>query len=365
MTVCPESNPRNETHDDEQGPKIPVRPVGVRVSVIIPAFNAREHLSRCIPALAVDPDARPDVDFEILVVDDRSTDGTAAVAESLGARVVRMQENGGPSRARNAGSREARGEFLFFVDADVVVHRGAIARVRSFLEGNRSVAAVFGSYDASPMERGVLTEYRNLLHHFVHQSGDRRASTFWSGCGAIRRDVFRQVGGFDETEHPRCIEDIELGYRLRAAGHEIALDPGLQCTHLKRWTVASWIGTDLFCRAIPWARLNLKSGCSPNDLNIALDQKISVFLTVAALGLFPAAVLHPLAGLAAAIAMAAVIGLNLRLFRFFCRNRGPTFALRCVPLHLVYFLYSGVGFAYAWFMHRIGLRPYDWNAPRG
>jgi len=332
--------------------------------VIIPAFNARAQLPRCIPALTSKARADPDLDIEIIVVDDASADDTVAVAVSLGARVLRMPRNGGPSRARNAGARAAFGEILFFVDADVVVHGGAVARVASFLLRNDSVAAVFGSYDDNPTERGVLTEYRNLLHHYVHQTGNRRASTFWSGCGAIRRDVFLQVGGFDEAGHPRCIEDIELGYRLRAAGHAIALDPGLQCTHLKRWTLTSWIGTDVFCRAIPWTSLNLRHGSSPDDLNIARSQKLSVLLTLVGVALLPFAAVRPIAGVAAAVAVGSVIGLNHRLFRFLCRTRGPTFALRCMPLHLIYFFYSGLGFAYAWLMHRVGRRPHDWNAPR-
>ena len=96
-----------------------------------------------------------------------------------------------------------------------------------------------------------MSQYRNLLHHYVHQRGQIEASTFWGACGAIRRSVFEEVGGFDEERYPRCIEDIELGYRLRRAGHRIVLDKNLQGTHLKKWTLWSVIRTDVCCRAMP------------------------------------------------------------------------------------------------------------------
>ena len=77
----------------------------------------------------------------------------------------------------------------------------------------------------APRLQGVVSQYRNLLHHFVHQHGNSEASTFWAGCGAIRRSVFEEMGGFDEQRFPTpSIEDIELGYRLRQAGHRILLD---------------------------------------------------------------------------------------------------------------------------------------------
>lgn len=332
-----------------------------RVSVIIPAYNARSLLPACLGALqaaAEDPSA-----FEVIVIDDNSTDDTAAVARGLGAQVIELKENAGPARARNIGAGKARGEYLFFVDADTSVHPGAVDRIRDFLDQNTQAAAVFGSYDDRPLEKGLLTEYRNLLHHFVHQHGRREASTFWSGCGAIRREIFQSVGGYDDATHPRCIEDIEMGYRLRAAGHSIILDPGLFCTHMKRWTVRSWLKTDIWCRAIPWTKLNLLSAAPPDDLNIKKSQKLSVLAVgLAALGLVLALV-EPWFLAAAALLVLLVVLLNGTLFRFFCRTRGVFFALACVPLHLAYFFYSGLSFAYVVVAFKLGLSVRDGNCP--
>jgi glycosyltransferase involved in cell wall biosynthesis len=238
----------------------------MRVSIIVPAYNAGKNLVECLSALI----ASSDVDSEIIVVDDGSTDNTSFLAAKMGVGVLRLEKNSGVSAARNYGAHHARGAILFFVDADVIIAQGSIDRVKKILKEQPGLAAVFGSYDSLPRANGVVSQYRNLLHHYVHQNGKTEASTFWAGCGAIRRSVFEEIGGFDEKRFREpCIEDIELGYRLRRAGHRILLDKALQGTHLKKWSLWSVIRTDIISRAIPWSRLILESKSAPNDLNLA------------------------------------------------------------------------------------------------
>jgi GT2 family glycosyltransferase len=185
------------------------------------------------------------------------------------------------------------------------------------------------------------------LHHFVHQNGKPEASTFWAGCGAIRRSVFEAVGGFDDKNFPRAsIEDIELGYRLRKAGHRILLDKNLQVTHLKRWTLGSIIRTDIFCRAIPWARLVLESKTLPNDLNLKGGQRLSGVLIVLA-GLFFGMGLYSVKFVILGLsALLGIILLNRPLYSFFFRKRGLRFGLAALPLHFLYYLYSTISYAY-------------------
>jgi glycosyltransferase involved in cell wall biosynthesis len=156
----------------------------MRISVIVPVHNGGENLRRCLQGVAA-ATRPPD---ETIVVDDGSTDGSAADAAALSARVVTTAAGPrGPAYARNRGAEAATGDVLVFVDADVVVHRDALARLETVLAGEPDVAALFGSYDDEPRARSAVSLYKNLLHHYVHQHGEREAGTFWAGCGAVRR----------------------------------------------------------------------------------------------------------------------------------------------------------------------------------
>lgn len=322
----------------------------MRISVIVPAYNNPQDLRQCLSALI--PESYPG--SEIIVVDDASTDDTPAVAEQMGARVLRLAKNSGPAAARNYGAHHAAGKILFFVDADVVVAPGAIDHVVHVFDERQDLAAVFGSYDARPRAQGIVSQYRNLLHHFVHQHGSPEASTFWAGCGAIRRSVFEEIGGFDEKRFPRpSIEDIELGYRLKQAGYHILLDKGLQGKHLKRWTLRSIIWTDISCRAIPWSRLILERKQAPDDLNLEGSQRLSGALVGVAAVLMPLSAFRlELLALLIAILLSVIV-LNRALYAFFFRRRGLLFAGACILLHLLYYLYSGISYVYVWIGFRL------------
>jgi glycosyltransferase involved in cell wall biosynthesis len=248
------------------------------VSVVVPVHNDAAHLRLCLKALA----ASTCGDFEVLVVDDASTDDTPAVAAEFGARLVRLGQKSGPAAARNAGAAQARGEYVLFVDADVCVHPDTIARVAATFEAQQGVAAVFGSYDRHPGEPNLLSQYKNLFHHFVHQQAHREAATFWAGCGAVRRAIFLEAGGFDERYRRPCVEDIELGMRLVAAGHRVVLEKAIQVQHLKRWNLWSMVQTDVADRAIPWTELIFRDRSLPDDLNLKRSQRLCALMAAAA-----------------------------------------------------------------------------------
>jgi GT2 family glycosyltransferase len=313
------------------------------LSIIVPAHNSSGYLSDCLAALI----ASCPTQSEIILVDDASSDDSAAIAARMGVMVLRLPKNSGPAAARNHGASYARGGILFFVDADVIVAENAAAKVVKNFEQEPGLAAVFGSYDARPRATGLVSQYRNLLHHFVHQNGNPEASTFWAGCGAIRRSVFMELGGFDEKRfRGPAIEDIELGYRVRQKGYRILLDKTLQATHLKRWSLPSLVRTDITCRAVPWARLIFETKHAPDDLNLQLGQRLSFALVASALACLAFAVLEPKLLVIAALSLVGMVALNHKLYTFFIRRRGVFFAARCIPLHLLYYAYGGLSFLY-------------------
>jgi GT2 family glycosyltransferase len=249
--------------------------MAVAVTVVIPVHNDAANLRACLRALRRSGESS----FECIVVDDGSTDESAAVPGEFGFRVLQTGSRSGPARARNLGASAASGSVLFFIDADVCVHPDTLSKVCAAFEDDPALDALIGSYDDQPGADDFVSQYKNLMHCFVHQSARRDACTFWSGCGAIRKSLFLEHSGFSEDYRRPAIEDIELGYRLKQAGRKLILDPTLTVQHLKRWTFWSLLKTDILDRGIPWTELILRERSMPNDLNLQLSQRVSVALS--------------------------------------------------------------------------------------
>ena len=327
------------------------------MSVIVPVYQGARVLPRCLAALRASE--MPPGSWELIVVDDASTDATALVAAEFADAVIRLPDRPrGPAYARNRGVELARGEIVVFVDADVCVHTDTLRRFSGVFAGDPNVSAAFGAYDTQPEAPQVVSQYRNLLHHYVHWQSAGEAETFWGGCGAIRRDVFLEAGRYDEWSYPRPqIEDVELGHRVRALGHRIVLRPEIQCTHLKRWTLRGVITGDFRDRGVPWTRMLIQQGLATKTrtLNLRTVEKLNtvliwlaLFTTIAA-GVFRTWKLLALAG----AAFALVILINRSLYGFFIRTRGLFFALAVLPLHTLYYINNGVAVLYGWTLHHL------------
>ena len=313
------------------------------ISVIVPVFNGMQTLSHCLNALAAS--SRPG--DELIVVDDGSTDGSGACAERMGATLLQTDHGPlGPAAARNLAAAAATGDVLLFIDADVVVHSDTVEGIGARFQADPALGAVFGSYDDSPPAPGLISRYKNLLHHHVHQNAAGVASTFWAGCGAVRTQAFRAVGGFDDVAFPlSSIEDIDLGVRLNKAGYEIQCRPDIQATHWKRWKLVGWLRTDILMRAIPWTRLILREGALPNSLNLDNRARLSALGSLTAVGLGIIAPWFPVGLIFAVLALAIVAVCNLGLLRLLFRRGGVGLLVGGFCCHVVYYLYSSLVFA--------------------
>lgn len=318
------------------------------VSIVIPVHNGGESFRRCLQKLSK---ASP-APYEVIVVADGDSDGSWKLAEDSGAQVIRLPMSGGPARARNAGAAAAKGDILFFVDADVEIYPDTVGQVVTAFQQNPDLAALIGSYDDAPGAPNFLSQYRNLLHHYVHQIGKKEAFTFWGACGAVRRDVFLSVHGFDESYRKPCIEDIELGYRLCKAGYKIELHPTIQVKHLKRWNTVSMLRADVFYRAIPWMTLLLRDRQFKNDLNLSYASRLSVVLTFAIVVALLSSLFN-ISSLAIVVVLSLFLLLiNLSTYRFFWRKRGLLFTIQVIPWHWLYYFYGGLAFAVGFIHHQ-------------
>ena len=318
--------------------------IAPRLAVIVPAFNAAATIGACLAAIRAQT-RKPD---EIIVIDDGSTDDTGALARRVGVRLlVNSAAAKGPAYARNEGVRAAKAEILVFVDADVALEEDAIAILESALFADPSISAVFGSYNRAPPVKRLAGLYANLRHHFIHQNGGPEAATFWTGIGAVRSAAFEAIAGFDERIGAPAMEDVELGARLRAAGGRIRIAPGAQGAHLKDWTILQLWRTDIFNRALPWARLVASGRAESGHLNAspreALAAAAAHFVWVMTIGAF----FEPALSLAALAALAFYLWLNRRLITLFADVGGPRLAISGAALHWLYHVYASAIFGAA------------------
>jgi Glycosyl transferase family group 2 len=294
-----------------------------RLSIVVPATDAPATLGRCVAAIR----------------------GAAGPGDEL--LVVGEPAGSSPAAARNAGARRAVGEVLVFIDADVEVHRDALELLRNGFAGEPALAAIFGAYDDAPAAPGVVSRFRNLLHHHVHASSPGRATTFWTGLGAVRRAEFERAGGFDAQRFPRpSVEDIDLGMRMAAAGAGIRLDPAIQGKHLKPWSLAGVVRTDFARRGVPWARLQLERGRVGDQLNLGWRHRLGALATLG--GVLALAARRPRA---AAAAFLVLLITHAPFYALLARRGGPTLLGAGIPLHALHLLTAAAAVPTALVLH--------------
>ncbi|MBB4659398.1 glycosyltransferase family 2 protein [Parvularcula dongshanensis] len=324
-------------------------------SVVIPAYQAASTLQACLEAINA---ARPAPD-EVIVYDDGSTDQTPEIARAHGARVIAgTVARRGPAYGRNRGAQAARCPTVLFVDADVAVAPDALGRLSRLVSSDENVSAAFGAYGdrVSAVVRNVAGRYANLRHHHTHvtaaPSGVAEAQTFWSGLGAVDRAAFLAVGGFDEGYGRPCIEDVELGLRLKARGGRLLLVPDARGDHMKDWTLVQLWRTDLLQRAVPWSQLVAEGRIAPTLNTGGAEQTKSVLahlvwlFALVAMGtalVGESAIWLAFVALSAGALLAYLVS-NRRFLRVLRRQSRGT-AIAGAGLHWLYHCYASLTFA--------------------
>lgn len=196
------------------------------VSMIVPNYNYARALDLCLRALQEQTYPH----LEIILVDDRSTDDSVAVAEALGVRVIQPETNGGVSVARNFGAAHAKGEILFFVDSDVALDPDAVANAVATFDGKPQIGAVCGNYRPEPLIRDSLVEeYRNFhQHYWLGQCAGQIHDFVHPALLAVRASAFNEIGGFNTRL--RRTEGSEFGRRM-GEHYETWLNPEIRGRH--------------------------------------------------------------------------------------------------------------------------------------
>ncbi len=297
------------------------------VSVVIPAYNAAHTLAQTLTALQA---AQPPP-LEVIVVDDGSTDETARVAAACGARVIAQSKNIGAAAAKNRGAASARGDVLFFTDADIVPPRNAIALLQNALR-DAAADGVVGLLDENIPHANWASQFKNLWMNFTYARfrAAERIGLFYTSVAAMRRATFLQLGGFDENYRGASIaEDTEFGQRAWGAGINIVLEPQLRVAHLKAYTWQNVLRED-FKRARALTLMRFRKRGAPFFTSVPFFYQLAVPTIYLAALCALAAIVLPNSWLAFA-AFGLLLGffaLNVSLLQFLAQKRGAGFALR-------------------------------------
>jgi glycosyltransferase involved in cell wall biosynthesis len=312
-----------------------------KLSVIIPVYNAEDTFRDTLDSLF----ASKFKDFEVVLVDDASTDSSMEIARDYDCRVLTMEKNSGPSAARNRGASQARADILFFTDSDVIIQPVTIEKIMKVFEDNPDSSALIGCYTIDTPCSDFFSTFKNLVHHYTHKHSLDVAITFWAGCGAIRKEAFQSVNGFNEEYKTACIEDIELGYRLTAAGHKILLVKNINVTHNKKYDFIGMVKSDVFNRAVPWTALMLREGTMRSDLNTTRSNAVGLLSAYMILLCFILSPLYPPLLWLCLISIAALLVSNKHFYAYAYKFKGAGFMLKAIAMNFIVYLYSGVGLA--------------------
>ena len=304
------------------------------ISVVIPNYNGERTIGACLEAVCTS-DCR---DYEVVVVDDCSSDGSVDIIRRFPCRLVRLPRRSGASRARNAGALQIRGEILFFIDSDCVVRKDTVRRAADAVSDLGPRAVVGGTYTPSPADRGFYGLFQSVFINYHETKASDNPDYVASHAMAMTRTTFIESGGFREDFLP-IIEDVEFSHRLRRAGCRLAMEPAIQVAHIFNFTLPGSI-KNAFRKARWWTVYSLGNGDLLSESGTASrGLKANVLLQAFSLAALAAAALTASVWPTAALVLALCVNLfmNRGLFRAFFRGRGILFGIKAACYYL--FLY--------------------------
>jgi len=220
-----------------------------RISIVIPNYNGAATIGKSLEAAF----SSTYPDFEVVVVDDRSTDGSIEIIKKFPCTFVDLDTHSGASRARNAGARHAGGNILFFIDADCILQNNTLSLAAKAISGGED-KVVGGTYTAIPYDDTFFSTFQSI---FIHYSETKKLEPDYIATHAmvIDRALFNQSGGFSEYFLP-ILEDVEFSHRLRRSGYSLVMCPYILVQHIFNFTFAKSL-RNAFRKSMFWTEYSL------------------------------------------------------------------------------------------------------------
>lgn len=311
------------------------------ISIVIPNRNGEATIARCLEAAF----ACRYGNFEVIVADDGSEDRSSEVIERFPCRLVRLNRHGGASAARNAGAAVARGELLFFTDADCLLQEDALAIAgESFLRHGPGVV-IGGTYTPDPYDADFFSRFQSVFINYSETKLPSEPDYAATHAMVIAAEAFRRSRGFAEDFLP-VAEDVEFSHRLRRDGYRIVMEPRLLVRHMFRFSLYRSLRNAAF-KAMHWTRYSIRNRDILADSGTAsteLKANVLLCLTDLAFLLGYAVLGERLLLYAAALAFAGSLLAGRGLIAAFFRTGGPAFGSAAMLYYLsLYPLAVGAG----------------------
>lgn len=312
------------------------------ISVVIPAYRNPSDVRVLVESL--EARCRSALPFEIIVVDDGSGDPgfDRVAADHPRVRLLRLPSNAGASTARNAGARAAAFDVLLFLDSDMEVRTDVVTIVSETFQ-RPNVAAVVGAVEPEPRNPTPFKRFWGLLKAYSLPRGEY-SSTFYPMIGAIKRNVFEAIGGFDERIKGASVEDYEISMRLRAAGVRVLYNPALvvRTGYHPMWKSLR----QTFSRSGKWVLLFAEERRFDNHTTTS-SQAAGVVTGTCLFASFCLALVSWQFMPAFAVLFALYGWVNRRFLAYVARHASPAFLVIAVPLHVLLSLVICAGVARA------------------
>jgi glycosyltransferase involved in cell wall biosynthesis len=325
------------------------------ISVIIPNHNGEKTIGLCLEAAFASRYAN----FEVIVVDDCSSDNSLTIIDNYPCRLVRLSEHDGASKARNTGAYNSKGDALFFIDADCLLQPDTLAKAASaYTEGEPRVI-IGGTYTWLPFDQNFFSIFQSIFIHHSETKNIQNPDYIATHAMLIQADIFKKSGGFHEDFMP-ILEDVEFSHRLKIMGYKLRMDPDIQVQHIFNYNLIKSLRNGIR-KTKYWSIYSIKNKDLLSDSGTAsLEFKFNVLSCFANLVLLLLGLLlhNWIIAVPILLLYTTNLYLNQNLIRAFYKIRGPYFAISAVLYYTFLYPFAvGIGAFSGIFSQHFGFRP--------
>ncbi len=202
------------------------------ISIIIPNHNGSSTIGKCLEAAF----ASDYGNFEVVVIDDCSSDNSVAIIKRFPCRLVKLETHGGAAKARNAGVMHSMGEVLFFTDADCLLSIDALSLANRAITEAGADTVIGGTYTRIPYDNNFFSTFQSIFIHYSEMKNTCRPDYIATHAMVIWAETFRKSGGFREDFLP-ILEDVDFSHRLYRGGCRLIMDPEITVRHIFNFTL--------------------------------------------------------------------------------------------------------------------------------